>query len=97
MLVGERFGVRVHGGTVQHRNKAPMFYTAWQPLTYHDQIPEKMLTLNQAMLERFVTRRWTRPLPREGRVPMFPRCARCFARFVCEHGGQQPADGAARG
>ena len=58
---------------------------------------EKMLILNQAMQERFVTRRWTRPLPLEGRVPTFPRCARCFARFVCEHKEQQPVDGAARG
>lgn len=87
LMVGERFGIRVPADRpIQHRNKAPMFYTAWEPLTVQCRNPHKMATLNRAMEERFVTRTWVRPLPRMGRIPEFPMCARCFADYVLRYG-----------
>ena len=86
MMAGEKFGVRVPGARpVQHRNRAPMFYTAWEPLTMMSRNPQKQQTLNQAMQERFKTRAWTRPLPAQGRIPNFPKCGPCFAAFILQH------------
>ena len=62
-----------------------MFYTAWEPLTLVCRNANKMLLLNRAMEERFKTRTWMTPLPQQGRIPHFPRCACCFARFVLEN------------
>ena len=41
-----------------------------------------MAAHNQAMDERFKTRKWTRPLPQAGRIKKFPQCACCFAKFI---------------
>ena len=83
LMVGEKFGIRVPGKkTVQHRNTAPMFYTAWEPLTYRSRDARKMMAYKAAMDERFNTRIWSRPLPSQGRVPRYPQCGRCFACFV---------------
>ena len=54
---------------------APMFYTAWEPLTLVCRNANKMLLLNRAMEERFKTRTWMTPLPQQGRIPHFPQCA----------------------
>ena len=86
LLVGEKLAVRCCGTKpVQHRNAAPMFYTARQHLCYHSMDPHEMMDYNQAMLERFTTRRWTVPLPPGARNPDFPRCGRCFSRFVLQN------------
>ena len=44
----------------------------------------RFFALNQAMAERFQTRMWSWALPLEGRLPKFPQCACCFAKFVLE-------------
>ena len=80
---GEKLGIRMPGQSpIQHRNMAPMFYTAWAPLTMRCENVEEMANLNMAMSERFTTRHWVHPLPREGRLPVFPHCGKCFASFV---------------
>jgi hypothetical protein len=87
MLVGEKIAVRVPGAKpVQHRNTAPMFYTAWTPLAMHCRDPTQMSNLNAAMAERFKTRHWTRPLPMAGRLPKIQQCGKCFGTFVLENG-----------
>ena len=97
MLNGEQLGIRVpKKKPVQHRNKAPMFYTAWEPLRMCCANPAKMVILNEAMEERFKTRTWTNPLPRVGRIPNYPKCGRCFATFVLSNAGA-PAAGSAEG
>ena len=83
LMAGEKFGIREPNKKPrQFRNTSPMFYTAWEPLTFRGKDPHMMATYNQAMGERFKTRRWTRPLPAEGRLPKFPHCACCFAKFI---------------
>ena len=83
ILNGEKLGVRMPGQSpIQHRNMAPMFYTAWAPLSMRCENVEEMANLNVAMSERFNMRHWLRPLPREGRLPVFPHCGKCFASFV---------------
>ena len=90
MLAGEKLAIRVPcARPVQHRNLAPMFYTAWAPLGMTSENHDRMVNLNGAMSERFTTRSWTRPLPFQGRIPKYPQCACCFAKFVLE---QQPLD-----
>ena len=85
-MAGEKFGVREPGKKPrQFRNGSPMFYTAWEPLTFRGKDPAMMAAYNQAMSERFTTRRWARPLPMEGRLKKFPQCACCFSRFVLEN------------
>ena len=83
MLVGEKFRVRVpHAQPVQHRNVAPMFYTARAPLTYKSEDAQEMLEYNQAVSERFTTRKWSKPLPLDQRRRDVSRCACCFAKFI---------------
>ena len=83
LLAGEKFGLREPGKkNRQFRNGSPMFYTAWEPLTFRGRDPNKMANYNQAVGERFKTRRWSRPLPAEGRLRKFPQCACCFSRFI---------------
>ncbi len=83
LLCGEKVGLRMPGAKpVQHRNNAPMFYTARQPLRMFSQDPQEMLEYNQAMSERFKTRAWERPLPMNERRADFPRCGCCFAKFI---------------
>lgn len=87
VLCGEQIGVRLPGkGPVLHRNTAPMFYTSWQPLTMKCNDQMRMAALNGGMAERFRTRRWQRPLPREGRLAKYPHCGPCFAKFVLQNG-----------
>eukprot|EP00973_Karenia_brevis_P085224 11829249-Karenia_brevis.AAC.1 len=82
-MAGEKFSIRLPAkAPLQHRNTAPMFYTAWQPLTFRGSDPQQMMTYNQAMSERFTTRHGTRALPQHGRLPKFPQCGRCFANFI---------------
>ena len=91
LFCGEKLAIRIpHARPVEHRNGAPMFYTAWAPLHMTCADHNRMLNLNAAMEERFTTRMWTRALPREGRIPKFPQCACCFARFVLEQLAAQP-------
>ena len=83
LMAGEKFGIREPGKKPrQFRNASPMFYTAWEPLTFRGKDPLTMETYNQAMGERFNTRRWARPLPSDGRLRKFPQCACCFSRFI---------------
>ena len=85
MTAGEQRAIRApHAKPVQDRNTAPMFYTAWAPISISCSDARKMAFLNQAMAERFRTRMWSRALPLEGRLPKFPQCACCFAKFVLE-------------
>ena len=67
---------------LQHRNKAPMFYTAWAPLSHRSNDCRKSMTYTAAMGERFNTRTWTRPLPAQGRLHKLPQCGRCYAQFL---------------
>ena len=91
LLVGERLGIRVPGARpVSHRNRAPMFYTARRPLSMVSRDVSEMTDFNNAMAERFKTRFWTRPLPRAGRVPDFPRCGHCFAKFILDNAAAAP-------
>ena len=86
VLVGEGFGIRLPcAKPVTLRNDAPMFYTAWSPLRFRSPDLERMLALNRAMDERFKLRTWARPLPQENRMPKFPKCGCCFAKFVLEN------------
>ena len=86
LLVGERFGVRCCGAKpVQHRNTAPMFYTARGPLTYRSDDVQEMIQYTQAVAERFKTRVWAHPIPMEDRLPDFPRCGPCFSKFILQH------------
>ena len=83
LMAGEKFGIREPGKKPrQFRNASPMFYTAWEPLTFRGKDPLMMETYNQAMGERFNTRSWARPLPTDGRLRKFPQCACCFSRFI---------------
>ena len=89
LMASERVGIRrPRQEPEQYKNRAPMFYTAWQPLTYSGREPQKMIVYNQAMGERFKTRRWTVPLPQEGRLQQFPQCAHCFATWLLTNGRQ---------
>ena len=91
VMVGEQLAIRVPcARPVQHRNVAPMFYTAWAPLSMWSKDLQRMACLNQAMMERFKTRTWSRPLPPHGRMPKYPQCACCFAKFLLEHPGASP-------
>ena len=86
VMAGEKLAVRCCAAKpVQHRNTAPMFYTARRHLIYKSDDAEEMVDYNQAMLERFKTRRWTVPLPMGMRDPNFPQCGRCFSRFVLQN------------
>ena len=86
MLCGEKIGIRVpRAPPVQHRNKAPMFYTAWAPLSMRSQNSEEMMNHNQAMSERFKIRRWTNALPTSGRIPKVQQCGKCFACFILQN------------
>ena len=58
---------------------------ARRPLTLLSRDVSEMTDFNSAMSERFKTRFWTRPLPRAGRVPDFPRCGHCFAKFILDN------------
>ena len=90
LTAGEKFGVREPNKKPhQFRNTSPMFYTAWAPLQYHGREARKVEVYNDAMAERFTTRRWTRPLPRENRLPKFPQCARCMSTFLFAHGAAE--------
>ena len=87
LTAGERFGIReAHKKPRQFRNTSPMFYTAWAPLQYRGRAADQVQVYNDAMAERFTTRRWTRPLPRENRLPKFPQCARCMSTFLLSGG-----------
>ena len=91
VLVGELVGVRVPGARpVQHRNKAPLFYTARRALQYHSMDMGEVADYNQAVAERFKTRRWSVPLPLAERRPDFPACGRCAAKFYLESAAQHP-------
>ena len=82
LMAGEKFGIRVPNKKPQQvRNTSPMFYTAWEPLTFSGS-PAKVVAYSQAMAERFKMRVWTRPLPAQGRLLEFPQCAHCFAAFI---------------
>ena len=83
LMCGEKIGIRVpHKKPPQFKNQSPMFYTAWEPLTYRGPSAAKARVYNEAMDERFKMRRWVRPLPKEGRIKKFPHCAHCFASFI---------------
>ena len=83
MMAGEKFGVRRPGKPpLQFKNTSPMFYTAWQPLTFKGRDVNQVSAYNMAMNERFKIRQWTRSLPTQNRLPRFPQCAHCFAGFV---------------
>lgn len=87
LLCGEKFGIRQPGAKpTQHRNRAPMFYTARKPLTMFSYDPQEMSEYNQAMSERFNIRMWSEQgaLPFAERRADFPRCGCCFARFVLD-------------
>ena len=85
LLSGEKFGLRIpNAKPKQHRNLAPMFYTGRQPLRMRSDDVEEMLEYNQAMDERFKTRTWSQPLRKCERVPDFPRCGCCFAKFILQ-------------
>ena len=87
LMAGEKFGIREPGKKPrQFRSASPMFYTAWEPLTFRGKDPVMMVAYNQAMSERFTTRRWVRPLPIEGRLKKCPQCACCFSKFMLEQG-----------
>lgn len=89
ILVGEQIAIRLPGHRpVNHRNTAPMFYTARAPLEYHSRDACEAAEQTAAMAERFITRRWTRPLPLHLRRPDFAACGACFARFVLESEAQ---------
>lgn len=82
LTVGERVEIRQpHRKNLSHRNTAPMFLSCNSPLTVVREDVAVMTRLNQAMEERFCTRRWTRPIPLEARRADFPRCGRCCAGF----------------
>ena len=86
LLCGEKFGIRQpNSKPIQHRNKAPMFYTARTQLTMRSSDLVEMAEYNTAMSERFKLRVWSKPLPMAERRKDFPRCACCFAKFVLEH------------
>ena len=88
LMAGEKFGIREPGKKPrQFRNTAPMFYTAWGPLTFKSKDARKTWTYNKAMSERFKIRQWERPLPANGRLPKFPHCACCFASFILTNKG----------
>ena len=83
VAAGEQLSIRVPcARPIQHRNKAPMFYTAWEQISISCRDVGKADTLNRAMAERFKTCTWTTPLPQAVRVPKYPQCACCFAKFV---------------
>ena len=87
LLAGEKFGIRLpNKKPQQYKNTSPMFYTAWEQLTFRGS-PNKMLAYNGAMDERFKTRYWARPLPQHGRLIEFPHCACCFASFILSNAG----------
>ena len=67
---------------LQHRNTAPLFFTARLPLTYMSRDVQEAEEYTTAMTERFVLRCWRHPLPMDERQVDFPACARCFAMFV---------------
>ena len=80
ILCGEKLGIRMPGTKgVQHRNCAPMFYTARQSLKMISQDVSEMEEYNEAMTERFKIRTWSKPLPKAERRPDFPKCGCCFA------------------
>ena len=69
---------------IQHPNKAPTFYTAWEQISISCKDVRRAGALIRALAERFKTRAWTTPLPQAVRVLKFPQCACCFAKFVLE-------------
>ena len=86
LLVGETLAVRVpNNPNVEHRNKAPMFFTSNSPLMTGRTDPLAMQYLNTAMGERFNTRCWKIPLPQNARVTNFPKCARRCATFYLQY------------
>lgn len=86
VLAGEQVEIRVpNARPVPHKNTAPMFYTARAPLSYKTQDMEEMADYNQAVSERFTTRRWATPLPMSERRMDFPACAPCAAKFFLEN------------
>ena len=85
VLAHEIVGIRVPcAKPVQHRNAAPMFYTARKLVAYVSQDAQEMIDYNQAMTERFKIRRWLIPFPMHLRQVDFPRCGPCSARFFLE-------------
>ena len=89
LMCGERIGIRQPGKKpLPHKNRAPMFYTAWEALTFRGRNPNQMTAYNEAVGERFKTRTWTVKLPKEGRLPRFPHCARCFSQWLLNNGRQ---------
>ena len=94
VVVGEQIGIRIPSDKpVQYRNNAPFFYTALQPLCFRTMNYAEAQAKNAAVAERFKTRHWTIPLPGAERLPTFPKCGCCFARFVlhCQHHWQTNA------
>lgn len=86
VLCGEKMGIRVpHRKNVQHRNVAPMFYSSNSMLAVRRDDPETMQRLNSAMAERFCTRKWQWPIPKQHRIVDFPRCGRCCANLFLLH------------
>ena len=61
-----------------------LIYTSNTPLRTVRGDAAEMDRLNQAMEERFVTRRWVHPLPMPERVLDFPSCGRCMACFYLQ-------------
>ena len=73
MLVGETLAIRVpNKPNLEHCNTAPIFFTSNSPLFVVRQDPQAMQYLNAAMNDRFCTRCWGIPLPRDARVLNFP-------------------------
>ena len=83
VVAGEQLSIRAPcARPIQHRNKAPLFYTAWEQRSISCRGVRKADTLNRAMADRFKTRTWATPLPQAVRVPKYPQCACFFAKFV---------------
>ena len=67
VTAGEQLAIRVPcAKPVQHRNTAPMFYTAWVPISISCSDVRKMTCLDQAMAERFRTRMWSQGFATRG-------------------------------
>jgi hypothetical protein len=82
LLCGEAVGVRVPGAkNVSVKNKAPFFYSGLVKIAPVGGTRELRAAKNQAMDERFAMRLFATPIPHGLRLPAFPSCGRCFARF----------------
>ena len=90
-FVGESVGVRFPcRSNKKVKNLSPCFYTWYMHVHVSSgahRTAAKVGTLNDMMAERFKTFYFTAPLPQEGRVPDWPHCGSCAAKFYMQGAG----------